>query len=274
MPRSYWGSAKPTTMYKTIFLKAGLSPTQADILDYLYENKEEKASVIAKKIKKSRAIVYKDLDELVKLELVEAINKPDAVSYFRIAHPTHIEKFFDKRENEVKKDRQLFNNYLPDMVSSFNLIHSKPGVKYYEGTDGVIRVLENITGKLKPGTEIISFTKVLPGEFQKDLNEAIDNFIKKRIKKTVKTRVIAVDAPEVRKMTETDAENLRETRITKSDKLPLDFPGGEMFIYGDEIFITTTANDNHFAFSIYNNNVAAMLRAFFEALWALLPSSY
>ena len=40
---------------------------------YLFDKKEDKASNIAKTIKKSRAIVYKDLDELTNLKIVEKV---------------------------------------------------------------------------------------------------------------------------------------------------------------------------------------------------------
>ena len=90
-------------MYKLVFLKAGLTPTQAEILEYLYEKKEDKASIIAQKIKKSRAIVYKDLDEMISLNIVEKIEKPEQATIFRIGHPTQMEKFFDKKRKGIKK---------------------------------------------------------------------------------------------------------------------------------------------------------------------------
>ena len=49
-------------MFKKALLQTDLTPTQAEILDFLYQNKEAKASVIAKKIQRSRAIVYKELE--------------------------------------------------------------------------------------------------------------------------------------------------------------------------------------------------------------------
>ena len=52
-------------MFKNIFLKIGLTTTQAEIMNYLYEKKIDKASKIAKSLKKSRVIIYKDLEKLI-----------------------------------------------------------------------------------------------------------------------------------------------------------------------------------------------------------------
>jgi len=258
-------------MYKKIFLKAGLSPTQAEILDYLYQKKEDKASEIAKKIKKSRAIVYKDLDELVVLNVVEKEDKPNKVSVFSIAHPYQMEKFFDNKENEIKKDRQLFNNYLPDMISAYNLMSSKPGVLYFEGKEGIKNALKHIMKNFKQDREITSFVKVLTPKYEKEINEAFNEYIKKRIELKVKTRVIALDTEEGRILKENDEKSYRKTLLAKTMKIPLDFQGGELFIYRNEVCAITMENDIHFAFIVQNKAIAQMLRAFFESEWSLLP---
>ena len=67
-----------------------------------------------------------------------------------------------------------------------------------------------------------------------------------------------------------DYANLRETRLASVDKLPLDFPGGEIYIYEDEIFSFAVENERHFAFVIQSRAIAQLLRAFFEAEWSLL----
>ena len=259
-------------MYKNIFQKAGLSPTQADIMEYLFAKKQDKASNNAKSIKKSRAIVYKDLDELVDLNIVERADGPAQVSLFSIGHPTQMEKFFDQKENQIKKDRELFNNYLPDMVSNYNLLHSKPGVKYYEGLKGIIKALESISSRFVSDTEILSFTKVLPNSNSPELIEAINIFLKKRVRKNVKTRVIALDTEESKKLIDNDKKNLRQTKLVKKDFMPFDFPGGEIFIYKNQIYTVTVENKQYFAFTIENQSIAQMLKAFFEVEWSLLSS--
>lgn len=258
-------------MYKAIFQKAGLTPTQSSILEYLFEKKEDRASKIAKKIKKSRAIVYKDLEELVALKIIEKHDKANQVSIFRLGHPSYMEKFFDEREAKIKKDREMFNNYLPDMISSYNLMSNKPGVKYYEGFEGLIKTFDNLSKKIEPNSEILSFVKVLDDQ-NKDskLKKSLENFVSQRVKKKVHTRVIAFDTEEGRKLKETDSSSFRETKLVSLENKSLDFNGGEIFIYKDEIYSITSHNKTFFVFIIENESISKMLKAFFEVQWKLL----
>ena len=96
-------------MFKKVLLQADLTSSQAEILDYLYQNKEAKASKIAKKIKRSRAIVYKEGEELANLGIIEIIDKPNQVSIYQAKHPSELRKLLDLRENKLKKDKELLN---------------------------------------------------------------------------------------------------------------------------------------------------------------------
>ena len=159
------------------------------------------------------------------------------------------------------------------MVSSYNSIHNKPGVKYYEGLGGIIKALENVGDKLLKDTEIISFTKVLDRKYDiPELNVVLETFVKKRIRKNVKTRVIALNTIEAQNLQEDDKNNLRETRLTKKVESPFDFPGGEIFIYDDEIYSVSLENDQFFAFTIQNKSISYLLKAFFESEWLLLSA--
>jgi len=257
-------------MFKKVLIQTDLTPSQAEILEYLYQNKEGKASEIAKKIKRSRAIVYKEVEELAKLGIVLKKERPNQVAVFMAGHPSLLNKLIEKREVQLKKDKELLDNYLPDMISSFNLLSNRPGVKYYEDKEGVMNVLNHIAKNFKPDTEIISFVKVLPSEFEKELSGAFVGFIKKRNEMNVKTRVIAIDTPEGKKLKEDDGKSLRETRLAQIKNLPLDFPGGEIFIYGEEICAVMMEKNTFFAFTVQNKSISQLLKAFFEAEWELL----
>ena len=247
-------------MFKKIFLKAGLSPTQAEILEYLYGKKEDKASEIAKNIKKSRAIVYKDLDELAMLNIIEKIDKPSGIAYFRIGHPTHMEKFFDKKESEIKKDRQLFNNYLPDMVSNYNLVHSKPGVKFYEGFEGIKRVLwDTLTAK----ETIMSYSDVEAiDKFMPELNK---EYVARRNRLKIKKRAIILDTPFARKFLENYFTDITENRFIASALFPFNTI---MQIYDSKVSYITLSQDSNIGVIIEDKNIYQMHRSVFEDSWS------
>lgn len=258
-------------MSKEILLKTGLTQVQAEIYDFLVRNGDFKASDIGKKIKRPRGVTYKGLDELLQMELVEKIENKK-ITQFRAGHPSNLEKLISAKEKIFLQDKKSLILTIPSLISAFNINHNKPGVKYYENRDGVIEALDSIIENFKPDTEIISFVKVLPDKFEKELSDIFSRFIRKRIATNIKTRVISIDTPEGKYLKENDVKSLRETRLAQTKKLPLDFQGGEIFIYEDEIYSVMIEKNNFFAFSIQNKSISQLLRAFFEIEWELLGS--
>ncbi len=224
-------------MYKSIFLKAGLTQTQALIMEYLFDKKEDKASNIAKAIKKSRAITYKDLDELANIKVIEKIDKPNQVSIFRIGHPSHMEKFFNNRENKLKKDRELFNNYLPDMVSAYNLMNNKPGIRYYVGVEGMKTIYDEI---LREGKDFHLIRSAYEPVYKKEILPIVETFIKQRVAKNIKvTAITPTDIGEA--SAENDTRWLMERfwvdKDMYSSPVEIDIFGNKLAIlsFGDEL---------------------------------------
>lgn len=183
-------------MFKEILLRTNLTPSQAEILDFLYQNKEAKASEIAKKIRKSRTIVYKDLKELEKLEFVEKKEKPNQVALFSAGHPFLLKKLLDQKETQLKKDKEALNNYLPDILSSFNLAHNRPGIRFFEGVEGLRKIYEEI---LDDGKDFHLIRTAYEPTYNDKIAPIVEEFIAKRVKKNIKVTAIVpsdVDDPE------------------------------------------------------------------------------
>ena len=249
-------------MYKNVFLRAGLSPTQAEILDFLYEKKEAKASDIAKSIKKSRAIVYKDLDELVSFKAIERIDGPSQISIFRIEHPSNIEKFFEIRENKLKKDKDLFNNYLPDLVSSYNLMSNKPSIKFYEGIRGMEKILEDT---LSSKTEILLF--INPDALLEEslFNEIDKKYIAKRIKKNVRKKILrACEKPLIEKSAGQEYDNITEIKYFNNNSSPFK---SSIQIYDNKISYQIINAETIISILVENQDIYEMNKSWFKYLW-------
>lgn len=174
-------------MFKKVLLQTDLTPSQAEILDFLYQNKEAKASVIAKNINRSRAIVYKEAEELSKMGVLEKIDRPNQVTVYSANHPSNLQKLMEQKEDQIKKDKELLANYLPDIISSFNLINNKPGIRYYEGIEGLSRIYDEI---LDEGKDFLLLRSAYDPVYKKEIVPIIENFIKKRVAKNIKVKAI------------------------------------------------------------------------------------
>ncbi|MCX6767033.1 MAG: hypothetical protein NT170_04670 [Candidatus Moranbacteria bacterium] len=183
-------------MFKEILSRTNLTLSQAEILDFLYQTKVAKASAIAKSIRKSRAIVYKDLEELEKLGLVEKKEKPNQVALFSAGHPSLLKKLLDQKEAQLKKDKELLDSYLPDILSSFNLAHNRPGIRFFEGVEGMKKIYEEI---LDDGKDFHLIRTAYEPTYNDKIAPIVEEFIAKRVKKNIKTTAIVpsdVDDPE------------------------------------------------------------------------------
>lgn len=182
-------------MFKEILSRTDLTPSQAEILDFLYQNKEAKASGIAKNIRKSRTIVYKDLEELEKLGLIEKKEKPNQVALFSAGHPSLLKKLLDQKEMQLKKDRELLDSYLPDILSNFNLAHNRPGIRFFEGVEGMKNIYEEI---LAYGKDFHLIRTAYEPVYNDKIAPIVEEFIAKRVKKNIQVTAIVpsdVDDP-------------------------------------------------------------------------------
>ncbi len=183
-------------MLKDILKNTDLTPSQAEILDFLYQNKEEKASEIARNIRKSRTIVYKDLEELEKMGLIEKKEKPSQVAFFSATHPSLLKKILDQKEEQVQSDKKMFAGFLPDIISGYNLAHNQPGIRFFEGVEGLKKIYEEI---LDEGKDFFLIRTAYEPIYNEKIAPVVEEFIAKRMRKNIKVTAIIpsdVDDPE------------------------------------------------------------------------------
>lgn len=249
-------------MYSQLLLNAGLSQIQAETLEYLIKNGTAKAIDIAKNTSLARGVVYKALEELTKLRLVEKIEKTNQVARFRAEHPSRIEEFFDEKERKVKKEKRDFMESLPNLISSYNLGSNKPGVKFLEGEDGIRIALFDT---LRSATEIYTFADIK--STNENLKEINDEYAKKRERLGIKKKIIVSDSEENRQFFAGFNSEITQVKFIKKDYYP--FKTG-MQIYSNKISYQTLEKENKIAVIIEDRNIYQMHRLFFEYMWETL----
>ncbi len=245
----------------TLLLKAGLTITQAETFAYLLEFGEQKASIVAKKIQRPRGVAYKALDELLELELVEKIEKSGKIATFRPTHPAKLEKFFENKEKQAKKDKEQFFSSLPDLVSLYNLSTQKPGVVYFEGEEGVIRLLEDT---LTSNTDVLMYGDVETGmKYMKDINET---YAKKRKNITLHKKILTPDTPFARKFFANYIGDLNENRFIPKEFFPFGTPS-MLQIYDGKVMYATIDDKQKIGVLIHDRNLFMLLKQVFEFTW-------
>ncbi len=250
-------------MFESQLKNIGLTGTQATILGFLLEYGENKARTIAKNISHPRGVVYKTLEELLNMKLIEKIENKREISRFRAVHPRNLESILEERTSTLNQSQKMFESILPQMISSFNLTINKPGVVFYEGEDGMQKILEDT---LSSKTEILLFlnTEALSQEEKfKTINAEYKN---KRERAGIRKKIIRIG----KKPENTFGQNSdKYEELTKIKYVEKDLPifKSSIQIYDNKISYQLIDGKNIISILIENKDIYEMQKIFFNFVW-------
>jgi sugar-specific transcriptional regulator TrmB len=252
-------------MFTETLHNLGLSQVQAEILDSLLAFGPDKASNIAKKIKRPRGVAYKGLDELARLNLVTKTEATKGIAVFAAEHPARLEDIAEQKEKEAIKYKQEFIGTLPDLVSAYNLVSNKPGVRFYEGEEGIEKSLNDT---LDSRTTIYTFADIEAVE--KNVKTINDTYSEKREKTGVKKKIIVADTSFNRNFFKDFNNELTEFRF-----LPREFYSfnSGVQIYDNKVSYQVISAETKMAVVIADQNIYLMNKLLFEYIWNNLATT-
>ncbi len=244
--------------YTKLLKNIGLTPVQSEIMDFLFTTDKEKASIIAKKINRPRGVVYNSLDELLELELIIKKDASNQVSTFSAEHPSKLTKLFEQQKNDLKQREKAFESTLSAMTSSYNLANNKPGVEFYEGIDGVKKVIwDTLTSK----TDIYTFADLEKiDQYIKEINA---EYAKKRNLLSVQKKIIFPDSTYTRqKLPRYETDNL-DIRLLN------DNPNFNTIveIYDNKVSFIALSSSSMIGVIIQDKNIYETQKMLFEDTW-------
>jgi len=248
-------------MYLEELINAGLKEKEALIYNTLLSYGSLPANEIIKKTNLKRGIVYKTLYDLVEKELVSEKTVKKKL-HFKAEHPFKLSEIVDKSFKEAQKNQATLSTILPQLISTYKAAGNKPGIKFYEGIEGIKEAfMDTINTKQK----ILSFrttSEPYPGLY---------NWFQKvykplRIQNKIWTDVILTQqSPYATEYFIHDPKVFREIRYVLKPLLP---NGIEMNIYGDKVaFINFNRDSELFAIVIQNPLIINTQKALFELAW-------
>lgn len=221
---------------------------------------------IQQKTQLSRASVYDSLTELLGLGFLE-YRKEGRVAYYKLAHPN---KLFDLIA-EKKRDVQLFEQELGETVRAitgmYNLAQNKPGVRFFEGKDGIKEVTFD---SLRSSGMIYTFADM--DAAQKHAKDINTEYVAKRIQKKIFKKMIALDTPLARERytKAPPADKLLEVRLLPAIASAPQFFQTGMQIYDNTISYSTLTDVLQVGVIIEDAHIAQMHRRLFEYIWGTL----
>jgi len=227
----------------------------------LLDGGKQKAGEIAKKSVIKRGLVYKTLEELENLNLVERIKEENTPDYFFLKHPENIRTHIEERLRKVRDAEILFSNHIGELTSRFVLATGKPGVRNYDGLEGLKIVYKEINEKCDHFKLIRSFYD------HTDVNIArlVEQQIKKQIEKDIESQVLTHVTPKAIEYAldyEKNKTTVNPHFITDEKfKLP-----AQIALYGNKVAITDFPS-MLITTIIENKAIKDTFEAIFDFMW-------
>lgn len=247
-----------------LLIQAGLTPTQAEILGFLLSTDALKAKDIISALRKPRGVIYKGLDELFELGLVEKLEKSGTITHFRAEHPSKLENLFAAKEKAAQNERLAFLQNLPELTSQYNLTHLKPAVNYYEGEAGQKQILEDT---LRSKTDILHFVDQYSHNSEFSLDGSYSVYNEKRLKANIRERIIiAADKPLETPDFGPEFAQFTEIRYLGKGISPFK---STIKVYDNKITYETHDSNQSISVLIEDRNIYDTNKAMFEYLWQM-----
>lgn len=209
--------------------EAALTPEQAVVYELLIKNGSQRARDLALKTPFSRPLVYKVLEELTELDLIEKEAEKGSVTTFRPKHPQNLADLAERRRAEAEIQYKSTVAAAESLISDFNLMSGKPGVRFYEGIEGMSKIYDDI---LKTGEDFFLIRPAYEPVFEARMVPIIKEFVRQRVKRDMK--VYALTPRDGKSDPSNDDFNLfHRTWVEKHEyEVPV-----EINIYGNQVAI-------------------------------------
>lgn len=240
-------------------INAGLTEGEATIYDYLLKNGETSAGEIIRYTNLKRGNTYNIMDSLVAKGLV-AYQEKNKVAHFRIENPRALLDYIERDRQSIENKRAAIESILPSLISHYQLNTNKPVVSYYEGEDGIAKVIaDTLTAK----GEIMQYMDL--EEIHKHIKKISMGYLEKRKELGLKKKILclnsvyAVDYYKDRAKTE-------DTEVRFINKCDAKFDVS-MHIYDNKVSYFSFAGGKLIGVIIDDQNIANMHRHIFNDLF-------
>lgn len=247
-----------------ILKKSSFDPYKAEIYLILAENGQQTVPQILTKTTLSRTTVYQILNELLANGFIE-YEKRGRVAYYNPTHPNKLYQLVEEKRQDATLFEKEMKEVIEQLTATFNLHTKKPGMRFFEGRDGIRTALFD---SLTATGEIYTFVE--GGVVEKYINDLNEEYVAERLRRGIPKKIITTDTPASRKHNErlTARQALTTIKFVDADKYPF---RAAVQIYNDSVLYLSLSDENLNAYLIKNELTAEFHKSIFRALWDGLP---
>ncbi len=252
-----------TLMYEKIFQDVGLNEKEAVVYETLLETGPMSAQAIlkaaSKKISTTRPNLYNILAVLKQKGLLaEKVKK--GKNLFEAESPARLVNVFEETAQKTDHAQKNLAMVLPELSSLYNLTTQKPVVQFFEGIEGLKKVLAD---SLTARQMICAYSDI--ESIVKYFNEINQDYVKKRDALGIKKKSIMVDSEFARNYMKDYHRNTTDTRFIDGKLYPFH---AVMQIYDGKISYITLSDKSIIGVIIEDQTIYQMQRSIFEYTWS------
>lgn len=243
--------------------ESGLDQTEAKIYLAMLELGPSTVSEITKKAQVTRTLGYHIIQKLSWYGLVDKTSGAGTRARFAAQHPRRLVQFAEQKKSAWERKIKATEALLPDLISIYKEAE-KPTVRYQDGPEGIKSIFNET---LESKTEILVISE-MEGWSSKVFESWGKDYVRERIKRRIKARILFLDTPFARKWLRNYKNNKHtEYRWIKPEKLKgiADF-GGEMNIWENKMAMGIH-EPSSMGITIESTSLATILKSMFELAW-------
>lgn len=256
-------------MIELLLKELGLDDLEVATYLQMLQNEVNRVSTLAYQLKVPRTTLQSVLLRLEEHEMVTKVFNKNTAHYSPI-HPEDLLQIIEMRRRKANSQLdELTSNLkkaMPELESLMQSHKDVPNIKFYQGKDGVRKVLfDTLTSK----TELKGFINVeAMNEQVLDINS---EYVAEREKSQIKKRAFILDTPKARANRESGKYSPKSYIAWKWINKELYPFSIETNIYDGKISYITYVENNLLGVIIKNDYIYEMHKSIWNLLWDTLP---
>ncbi len=243
---------------KQILTYPGLSRKEVEVYLASLEVGKPTPLSVAKETFLPRPTIYRIMEDLVEKGLMGKVKEGNHTLYVPEDPRTLLEK--------LRLQASAVQGVMAELRDLATIYKNRPTVRFFEGRESIKRIFEDIFQV--ESEEVLAFTSIK--ELYEVFPEYYSFFVKRRVKKGIRGRIIAPLDSEGEMLREKQSEELRDIKfIPETLAKQIGLIGGHMLIYKDRVALVSFDTDQT-SVIIENKALANVQRALFETAWGLI----
>ena len=239
---------------------AGLGDKEAKVYLAMLELGPAPVLEIAAKAGVNRPTAYLQIESLKKMGLVSTQKKGKKDLYIAES-PDQLNSVLSKEEKLIGNRKEELKKILPELESVFNQTGDKPVVRYFEGKEGLKKILNEFLKAKDKKIYLISSYNLVYDKMPTDL---WSDYSAKRLEKKIFVKAIfSHSGGEART---SDPAKFREIRFIDAHKFPFN---ADVSIFDDKVAISSVISGKLGGTIVTDKNIADSFMAIFNLLWPL-----